>query len=155
VKTKEQLRLLIAEESPANDLMWGWGRAGWVARSVRGKKMRTTDGLFDEFAAALQFPWYFGENWDAFDECLADMDSWLLPTAGIAVLVYDAAQVLVDEPAEQLEIAVKVFATAMAELAVSGPFRIVLQAEPSAETVVRRRWAAAGADLVPFVTLDR
>ena len=47
-----------------------------TVRTVRGRKIRTVGRLFDEMAAALQFPYYFGENWPAFDECLADID-WL------------------------------------------------------------------------------
>ena len=39
-------------------------------RVVRGNKMRRLDDLYNEFAAAFQFPDYFGENWAAFDECL-------------------------------------------------------------------------------------
>jgi len=38
--------------------------------------MRTVSGLFDEIAAACQFPYYFGENWAAFAECLGDLD-WM------------------------------------------------------------------------------
>ncbi|MCR8643946.1 barstar family protein [Paenibacillus sp. N1-5-1-14] len=43
---------------------------------IRGQKCVTAEKLFDEFAAVLQFPFYFGENWDAFEECLNDL-TWL------------------------------------------------------------------------------
>ena len=42
--------------------IYGWRDARLVVRIVRGRKMRNTPGLDDEFAAALQFPSYFGEN---------------------------------------------------------------------------------------------
>lgn len=45
-------------------------------RFVRGHKMTTTQGLFDEFSAAMHFPYYFGENWNAFRDCLLDLE-WL------------------------------------------------------------------------------
>jgi RNAse (barnase) inhibitor barstar len=65
---------------------------GMVARVVRGRKMRSTAALFDEFAAALQFPAYFGENWDALDECLADL-SWL-PADRYLIAITAAHEVL-------------------------------------------------------------
>jgi len=34
----------------------------FVTRPVRGRKMRTVEGLYAEFAAAMQFPYYFGDN---------------------------------------------------------------------------------------------
>ncbi len=36
-----------------------WSSQGAVVRWLRGDRMRTVDGLFDEFAASLQFPWFF------------------------------------------------------------------------------------------------
>jgi RNAse (barnase) inhibitor barstar len=41
--------------------------------------------LFDTLASLLDFPDYFGENWDAFSECVRDL-SWLSP--GRVVLVH-------------------------------------------------------------------
>src|SRR5262249_52404434 len=54
-----------------------------VVRVIRGRKSRTVRAFFDEVSAALQFPYYFGENWAAFDECITDLD-WL---AGDAYLL--------------------------------------------------------------------
>jgi len=55
-------------------------RGGYIAKFItvrlRGSKMKDYQGLYNEFGAALQFPYYFGENWNAFDECIKDL-SWL------------------------------------------------------------------------------
>src|SRR5262245_30505972 len=64
-------------------------------RIVRGSRMRTVSALFDEFSAAFQFPYYFGENWSAFDECLADLE-WL-PATGYVMAISDTTKVLSDE----------------------------------------------------------
>ncbi len=72
----------------------------YAVRLVRGRKMRTVSGLFDEFAASFQFPCYFGENWSAFDECLADLE-WL-PAVGYVLVVVNAPDVLCEEPTREL-----------------------------------------------------
>ena len=43
---------------------------------IRGTRCKSEDALFCEVSASFQFPWYFGENWPALDECLCDLD-WL------------------------------------------------------------------------------
>ena len=68
---------------------------GFVIKVLRGAKCRTTTGLFAEFAHALDFPDYFGHNWDALEECLADLE-WL-PAKGYAVLMTNAELVLPDD----------------------------------------------------------
>lgn len=72
-----------------------------VVRMVRGKNLTTPTALFNEFAAALQFPCYFGNNWNAFDECIADLE-WL-PGDGYVITIVDGSHVLRDQP-DELEV---------------------------------------------------
>lgn len=67
-------------------------------RTIQGKKCRTPSGLFSEFARALALPDYFGHNWDALEECLADLE-WL-PAKGYILLITDSHAVLPDDEAE-------------------------------------------------------
>ncbi|GAA0954891.1 barstar family protein [Nonomuraea longicatena] len=48
--------------------------------------MTTLDDFFDVVASRLSFPDYFGHNWPAFDECLADAHEWL--SVGALVLLF-------------------------------------------------------------------
>jgi hypothetical protein len=63
--------LLVAEVDPptAGNAVRAMRAAGLIAVVVRGRKMRTRNALYDELGAALQFPSYFGENWNAVHEC--------------------------------------------------------------------------------------
>ncbi len=72
--------------------------AGFVLRQIQGKKCMTPSGVFQEFARALQFPDYFGHNWDGLEECLADLE-WL-PGKGYVLLVTDAQCVIPDDDEE-------------------------------------------------------
>ena len=71
---------------------------GYKLKIIKGAKCQTTAGLLNEFARALDFPDYFGHNWDALEECLADLE-WL-PAKGYILLLTDAAQVLPDDEDE-------------------------------------------------------
>jgi RNAse (barnase) inhibitor barstar len=71
---------------------------GLVQKIIKGLHCKTPATLFAEFARALEFPDYFGHNWDALEECLADLE-WL-PTKGYILLITDAASVLSNDETE-------------------------------------------------------
>jgi hypothetical protein len=66
--------------------------AGLVARTLDGRRCATKTALLGEFARALGFPAEAGRNWDAFEECLADLE-WL-PGSGYLVVVTDGDALL-------------------------------------------------------------
>jgi Barstar (barnase inhibitor) len=151
------LWLFRGDQKTASEAAWGWREAGLTVRIVRGRKMRTVNSLFDEVSAALQFPPYFGENWAAFDECLADMD-WWLPTGGLVVAISNSADVLTDESDAELAAFVRAIAHARETYALpieSGewwdrpalPFHVVLQVRAEAEASMCDRWQASGGSL--------
>lgn len=104
--------------------------AGFRVRELRGSRMRTLPALYDEFAAALQFPYYFRPNKDSFDECLLDLDDTLGEAEGYLLAIRDADQLLADAPDER-----EWFASVIAECADFWPsrevvFRVILQGDP-------------------------
>ncbi|MER6971121.1 barstar family protein [Nocardioides sp. NPDC000445] len=135
----------------------GWAEAGLTVRAVRGSKMRTEDQFFNEVSAALQFPYYFGENWPAFDECLADL-KWLPRGTGYVFVVYEADQVLADAPSQAFATFEKVIHRACDEFSEpvddgeswdrpATPFHLVIQLPGGVEGNWKRKpssWQPAG-----------
>jgi RNAse (barnase) inhibitor barstar len=50
----------------------------------------TDEQLFATIASAMQFPDYFGRNWDALDECLCDM--YWIPAPGYLLILRNSTQ---------------------------------------------------------------
>ena len=72
-----------------------------VIRRIRGRKSETLPDFFNEIAAALQFPYYFGENGAAFSECITDLD-WLEGDAYL--LIIEDAHAFLEDSEEDLRI---------------------------------------------------
>jgi RNAse (barnase) inhibitor barstar len=83
--------------------------AGFALRQIHGKKCGTAAGVFNEFSRALDFPDYFGHNWDALEECLADLE-WI-PAKGYVLLVTEA-QAVIPEDEEDYETLLEVLSDA-------------------------------------------
>lgn len=157
VRGSAPLNLLEADKKVTAEAAWAWGGAGLTVRTVRGSKMHSAERMFDEMAAALQFPYYFGENCAAFDECLADMD-WLPMTVGIVIVILDSVEVFFDESAAQFGVLVRTIVDAARtyEQPIEAgewwdrpavPFHVVLQANPGDGGAVRSRWEGFGAEV--------
>jgi RNAse (barnase) inhibitor barstar len=68
---------------------------------VDGHTCRTRAAFFREAARALEFPAHFGHNWDAFLDCLRDLDR-------PALIVAHADELLADENPRQLAILLEI-----------------------------------------------
>jgi len=77
-----------------------WASEGLTVRWLRGSRMRTVTGLYDECAAALQFPSYFGYNMAALHECLADLD-WI-EFSSLVIVLFDADEILIGDDLDSL-----------------------------------------------------
>lgn len=111
-----------------------------VVRIVRGRRCVEKEQLLQEFAAAMQFPEYFGENWDAFEECITDL-SWL-GTSEVLVVVTDAKHLLEHHPKDLSTFAGIVTASLGDQ---TSPLRhLFIQCSPSDEESLRKRLHAAG-----------
>ena len=143
------------DESDMTNTLWAWERQvpGLVQRMGRGQKCRTARGLYDEISAALQFPYYFGENAAALDECLRDL-VWL-PAKAFVVGILHADELLADEEAGSFARFIKLLDAAarhwaapsandQAFGAMSMPFHIVLQTSEGSALMLGAKLNAAG-----------
>lgn len=135
---------------------------GAVVRALRGYRSRFTVGLLAEWAAALQFPYYFGMNWNAFHECINDL-SWL-PARSYIFLVTDANRMLTetDDLATFVDI-LNFTAKGWADpqnvgnihtMALPVSFHVVFHCPPAEENNTRARFRDAGVELATLLLPD-
>ena len=137
------LHVVETDESTLCDLSWAVARndATAAVRTIRGSKSRTLEAFFDEIAAALQFPYYFGENWDAFTEVIGEM-SWL-PAKRYLYVFSNADQLLREAPPRNFALLVETLLETR-EAWSEVPLHAVFQAPtPQATNDLRARLAQA------------
>lgn len=117
----------------------------FVIRTLQGSKCSTKQSCLREFAKVLEFPPYFGHNWDALDECLADLADWL-PADGYILVFLNSDQLLADSE-EDFRILIEVLQTAAEERASRQPpvpFHAILQCLPSTKDRMLARLRTTG-----------
>lgn len=91
---------------------------------------RSKAAFLARVAAALEFPWWFGQNWDALADCLGDLD-WL-PAEGYLLLLDDPSELRGAAP-EDYAVAVEIFAEAAREWRERKiPFRVFISGQQGA-----------------------
>jgi len=69
---------------------------------LNGNIIKNKIDLFREIALKLHFPEFFGNNWDALDDCLCDLE-WINSTK-IQIVFENFSKILSDESCEQKNI---------------------------------------------------
>ncbi|MER8012383.1 barstar family protein [Streptomyces sp. NPDC094149] len=89
---------MFVESCQVKDLVTEAKRRNLGVFLLDGARMTNQASLFGEFQEKLQFPEYFGKNWNALDECLADLD-WL-DERGFLLVIESGNSLLCDEDEE-------------------------------------------------------
>lgn len=141
-----------------------------AVRLIRGEHCRTEPLLFEEWAASLSLPEYFGNNWDAFNEVVGEY--LILEDGGlgasldigvehefarlVVVLVTRSEELLTAAPAYRLGTLFEILERAPLEPIWEGgkpdplqkaEMRVIFQCEPGATETVRERFERAGLGL--------
>jgi RNAse (barnase) inhibitor barstar len=77
---------------------------------IDGQAIRSKSAFMEAFAKGMNFPSYFGNNWDAFEECLTDLD-WCLSSKYI--IIYDHLNNFAQAEPQQWEVARDIFQSAV------------------------------------------
>ena len=77
---------------------------------LEGKKIEKKDQFLNHAAVAMKFPDYFGKNWDAFYDCLTDME-WVESNG--YVIYFDHTDGFADHHESQLETVIELFQDAV------------------------------------------
>lgn len=90
--TKSPWVVLLSASEFRSQSSWRTRLPDACIRVLAGGKCVTKKALFTEFKRQLKFPSYFGRNWDAFEECLTDLE-WL-PGCSYVIVVRAADKLL-------------------------------------------------------------
>jgi barstar (barnase inhibitor) len=151
IADRHQVFILKARDAQSSDSTVENWRTNRLVRVVRGDRMSTTGGMHEEFAAAFQFPLYYGANMDAFVDSLSQPVE--VPVVDARVCLVANAEYFMSLEPEQLWIVADCLAAVREEWAMNRggpegrtplPFSVVLAPDGRFEDV-REAWRSAGA----------
>jgi hypothetical protein len=76
----------LRSELNADHIVAPLNKVGWRGFYIEGHVVTSKAAFLRMAGAGMSFPAYYGQNWDAFEECITDL-SWV-PAKGY-VLIYD------------------------------------------------------------------
>jgi len=76
----------LRSELNADHIVAPLNKVGWRGFYIEGEHVTSKASFLHMAGATMSFPPYYGQNWDAFEECITDL-SWV-PAKGY-VLIYD------------------------------------------------------------------
>lgn len=89
---------------------------------VKGGRCETRAALLKHFADRLKFPDYFGHNWDAFEECIGELE-WL-PAPGYVIVIVEADRLL-SRDRDDLQVFVDIMNSVGEAWSVKKPFHTI------------------------------
>jgi hypothetical protein len=110
----------------------------WRCVVVDGSRVRDKAQFLEECERSYRFPAYFGHNWDALADCLADLQ-WLPPpepgTAGGILTVFEDSLVFAQADLDAYSIALEVWEEAAeAWRRIGVPFTVLVRPGRSAQS---------------------
>jgi RNAse (barnase) inhibitor barstar len=113
----------LPEHPPSKDVAAAAKRAKFAYFHIEGRNIARKEQLLNHVATALRFPDYFGGNWDALEECLADME-WV--DAPGYLIYYEHIDALAEAHPDQLQTFVEICRDAVASWKADGTPMVVL-----------------------------
>ena len=124
----EAIRVLPLAASDADVLCAAAGERGYSCAQADLAGCADKDTFLSRIAEALEFPDWFGRNWDAFFDCLTDL-SWL-PSRGHVLVLFNTAEMRSDAP-EAFDTAISIMQeAALAWQKREGSLRVIMDSPP-------------------------
>jgi len=79
---------------------------GFAYFHIEGQKLTKKEQFLNHAALAMHFPEYFGDNWDAFEDCLTDL-SWV--EASGYVVLYDHTDTFSEHAPQHFDTVIEIF----------------------------------------------